>query len=311
MNIELARSKEIRIAIIKVIAFFDLFDYPLTEFEIWKFLKIKASLWELVYIINNSELSRISKKNGFYFLAGRESIVETRMRRNDYTCDKLKRANRVARIFRHIKSIKMIAVGGMFGGFNLKKDGDIDFFILVKKGTIWRTRFLCVMIIKLLNLRPQKDNKKDKICLSFFISTDYSDTEKLRLDNDVCFDNWLIGHFPIYNIDYIYEKFISQNKWIKREFPNWKMIKNNTRFLTLPTNNIITRFFIMILFLPGEFFFKKIQFIKFPDEIRNKMNKNTDVVVKDNILKLHTTDNRRYYRQKYIDKLYEIFAKNN
>lgn len=307
MNEQKTINKEIKIAIIKVIVYFDLFDYPLTEFEIWKYLSKKASLFEIMNILNKSQLSTINRRNGFYFLTGRDEIVKTRMRRNDFACDKFKKANRITRIFRRISPIKMIAMSNMMGALNSKKNSDIDLFILVEEGKIWRTRFLCVMIVKLLNLRPREGDKKDKICLSFFMCINYLNTEKLRIKDDIYFNYWMVNIVPIYNIDFSYEKFISNNKWIKKEFPNWKMVKSGHRFFTNSKKNLFISFLVLSIFSLGEKFFKKIQLRKFSDSIKSGINKNSNIVIGDDILKLHTKDGREMYKEEYVKKMYEIF----
>jgi len=51
---------------------------------------------------------------------------------------------------------------------------------------------------------------------------------------------------------------------------------------------------------------KKIQLKYFPKIIKNLMNKDTRVIINDDLLKMHTTDNReKYYNlyKKYLDNL--------
>ncbi len=301
-------NKNIKKSILKTIVFFDLFDYPLTQFEIWKYIKLKTSLFSVMNILNNAKFSIINEKNGFYFLNGRKNIIKTRMERNDYACDKLKKANKIAKIFRNIPAIKMISVSNIIGALNLREGSDIDLFIIVDKNKIWRTRFLCVIILELLNLRPSPGNEKDKICLSFFLCTNNLDVKNLRLEDDIYFNYWIINLVPIYNINYTYEKFISTNNWIKDEFPNWKMVKSGHRYFTEKGSNFLIKFFLFFLGLPGEFFLKKIQIWKFAKIIKDNMNRDTRVVVNDDILKLHVTDRRKKYKRKFIEKLYEVFS---
>ena len=64
----LESNNNIKEAIVETIAFFDLFDYPLTAWEVWKYLfDIKISYDELVEILANDNFdNRIEMINSFY-----------------------------------------------------------------------------------------------------------------------------------------------------------------------------------------------------------------------------------------------------
>ncbi len=173
-------------AIVSAIAFFDMFDYPLTDFEIWKFVNIKCNLSDIREALKElsseaSELSSIQNKNGFYFLRGRSDIIETRLKRYAYADRKFKRAMRVVRVFKLIPWIKMIAVSNVIGAHNLKDGSDIDLFIITAKKKIWLTRFFCISIAQMLGLRPKEGDTRDKICLNFYVSEEAMDLESLML----------------------------------------------------------------------------------------------------------------------------------
>ena len=145
--------------IIRVLAFFDMFDHPLTWPELWRFLSIDCSMEKLKEVLdsrynlyaNPSLLDKIDKKNGFYFLAGREEIFETRRRRYNYTDRKFKRAIKITKIFRLIPWIRMVAIGNIIGTDNLKDKSDIDFFIItivfgLPVFSVWRLQPYCICV---------------------------------------------------------------------------------------------------------------------------------------------------------------------
>jgi len=238
------KEKEMVEAIIKVIAFFDIFDFPLTSFEIWQYLGMKCELAEVLAILNEVIQPPlpllpgrwIESKNGFYFLAGRSQIINLRLERYNFTDRKFKRARLIARIFKIIPWIKMMAVSNLMGAHNLKDESDIDWFIITQAGRLWLTRFFCAAFIKLLGLRPTKSQARDKICLSFFISDDNLALNHLRLKakkeqekDDIYFTYWLAGLAPIYNLNRAYEEFISANSWLFEQLPNWQAAGQSRR----------------------------------------------------------------------------------
>jgi hypothetical protein len=360
-------NNNIRRAIMSVIVFFDMFDYPLTSFEIWKFLPMKCELAEVIKIfdkINNvnpptlfakggyekemlipqPSLRKGATKNGLYFLAGREDIVDLRMKRYNIADRKFKRAILIGRIFKIVPWIKMIAVGNIMGSNNLKDDSDIDLFIISQKNRIWLTRFFCVLITKILGIRPTAVDARDKICLSFFVDEEAMDLNRLMLyataaksprgdfagaddfagvedkvnpptpfakggNYDIYFIYWLANLTPIYNIDNYYEKLIAANLWLIEYLPNWEPIIAADRRSAGKKWSKYYYNLIEALFGGWETFYKRIQMKILPAEIKNKMNSGSDVIVNDHRLKLHTNDRRECYRKSFIEKMNQLMIK--
>jgi hypothetical protein len=297
-------------SILKTIIFFDLFDYPLTELEIWKFLYFpekKYLLSEVKGSLKNN-ISNIETYQGFYFLKGRREILQTKHLRYKESFIKFKKAKRVAKIFSIIPFIKLIAIGNYIPENNTKKESDIDFFIVTKKNRIWITRAICVALTILLKLRPSNKNKENTICLTFYTTIDNLNFKKLTLGErsgvgDIYFFYWLASLYPLYNIDETYEKLIKENSWLKEYLPNL--------LPTIPSQKrkIISNFKCTILqilnFNFWEKFTKKIQLKIIPTNLRKMANHDTRVILNNSMLKFHDQDRRDEYRNKFLNKLKE------
>ncbi|MFH1255025.1 MAG: hypothetical protein V1667_00940 [bacterium] len=177
---------ELKEAIIKVIAFFDMFDYALTDWEIWRMLGVQCEFFEVVEKLeemHKSPLPPLVKggENGFYFLPGREKNIIERLNRYNFADRKFKRAVFVSKFFRFIPWVKMIAVGNLLGAHNLKDGSDIDFFIIAEDKRIWLARFFCAGIAKIAGWRPKNGDSRDKICLSFYASAGAMDLSGLMM----------------------------------------------------------------------------------------------------------------------------------
>ncbi|MDD5291314.1 MAG: hypothetical protein PHZ04_04360 [Patescibacteria group bacterium] len=295
-------------AIVETIAFFDLFSYPLTGFEVWKYMNVKCELSDVLEILENksplppfNERGQIGEKNGFYFLAGREEIIRERMARYNYTDKKFKRTIRLAKIFKFIPWIKMIAVGNIIGAHNLKKESDIDLFFITEARRVWLTRFFCVLIVKILGLRPKPEKMRDKICLSFFISEEAMNLEKLMLpeQKDVYFIYWLAGIAPVYDKDNIYNKFMEANVWLKNYLPNWEAGEVSYRRDAGKSFSQFYRDVVDMLFGGLERRIKEIQLEIMPRQIKDIMNIDSRVAVDDRTIKLHVNDRREEYLEKF------------
>lgn len=244
MSINQESPSELKRAIIRTVAFFDIFDYPLTLVEIHKWLYCQsreketmllneASKQDLIRQNKKYSLSKIyeelesivlkgdiSSKNGFYFLPGRTDIIRTRLYRYQLAEKKFKIALRVTRLFKWLAPVKMVSVCNNVGYNNGTEKSDIDFFIIVKKNRLWLSRFLVTVIATLLGVRRHDQKFIDRICLSFYIAEDQLDLSSISLKpDDIYLVFWLATLAPIYD-DGIYQSFFEANKWIFNYLPN-------------------------------------------------------------------------------------------
>ncbi len=304
---KIEKDNRIKEAIMRTVAFFDMFDYPLTTFEIWQYSSVECELVEIQNILNTHILSLfIQEKHGFYFLSGRSGIIDKRLKRYNITSKKFKRAILAAKIFKIIPWINMIAVSNIIGANNLKEESDIDLFIITKDKRIWITRFFCVLIIKILGLRPTSHKTRNKICLNFYISENALNLKDLMMrfseGCDIYFIYWVANLISIYNPGNIYDKFIQSNLWLKGYLPNWKPIKLVKQ---RDAGRVFSSLFydIIDLLIGGlDQYLKKIQLRIMPKNLKEIMNMDTRVVVNNNVIKLHTLDRRKEYKNKFYEK---------
>lgn len=295
-------NSEIKKSIIRALCFFDIFNYPLTEEEIWRYSDYKCDLISVIKELDEMTQTKkiIEARKGFYFLKGRQEIIDVRQARYNTTDKKIKKTIRFGKLLKFIPGIKMIAVSNQIGSHNMRESSDIDLFIITEKDRIWMTRFFCVFITKILGLRPTPKNQKDKICLSFFISEEDLDLEKYKfINNDVYFHYWLAGLVPIYDVYGLYRVLIEKNDWLIKFLPNWNMssVAYRRDVGSCPKNLYNKTFNYLFGLFSGSY--KKIQLKILPKELRNIMNKDTRVVINDKVLKLISNDRRELYAQKY------------
>ncbi len=302
------QNKAIKEAIFKTIVFFDIFDYPLTAFEIWQYLDYHCSLYDVEKVLLDIDKEKIESNGAYYFLKNRKEIVRTRSRRYNYSDRKMKRAMRISRLFRFIPWIKMIAIGNIIGSNNLKDGSDIDFFIITEKNRVWLSRFFTTIITKLLLLRPRVNNVRDKICLSFYISDDKANLENLHLEKnkDPYFVYWLANLMPIYQRNNYYKKFLKKNNWLRIVLPNWEPLLVSTHRDIGREPSFVYRG-IIDLFIGGlEKEVKNLQLKILPNDLRRIMNKDTRVVINDSVLKLHVKDRRQEYLELFEKRIGNI-----
>ncbi len=296
--------KNLKQKILDVLIFYSLFDFALKKQEIFKYLSCKTTFQELDRALFELEKEQvIQKKSDFYFLPGEKNNIDTRLRRQKWTKRKIIKAKFISAFFYFIPWIKMIAIGNMIGEGNLKNNSDIDFFIITQKNRIWLSRMFTNAITTILRIRPSQNKMRDTICLSFFISEEYLNLENLMLKNkkDLYFIHWLAGLKLIFSKSNTWQKFIQANFWLKKYLPNFNFDKAKER---KKRKMFFTGFSI---FDKLESKAKKFQLKILPKEIKEKMNKNSNVIINDKILKMHLNDRRAYYYQRYVDKRLKKF----
>jgi hypothetical protein len=306
---------ELERSILKTIIYFDLFEYPLTSFEIWKWLnEYKCDLYDVLQSLDKSEnLKRyIETRNGFYFLKGRKNIVETRKIRRDISILKWKRAMLIAKFLRLFPFVKMVSVCNSMGQFNLKEYSDIDLFIIIKSGYLWFTRFFITLILQVFLLRRHGKKINNRACLSFYITDNNLNLEYVAYEKDIYLCYWIISMMPIFDNN-IYNKFIEANEWVRKFVPNFiaRSISDvwsvKDTYLSKNIRNIKE------FFLDNKFgrslnrLFKKFEMKRILSHKNSKYYSNTkDVIVSDNILKFHEKDLRIYYRDIFLSKISKI-----
>lgn len=303
-------------AVIKTIAFFDLFDRPLSAEELWRYCGARCGLDELRETVSNGLAEAKSSSfraetgtlNGFYFLKGRDEIVILKNKQDELAKRKNKIALRAAKILRFVSGIKMIAI---CNNFSYHKDSDVDLFIIIKRGRLWLARFLVTVVLHIFKLRRHGENHiSDRICLSFYSSEEKMNIAEIALkpsDPYLCY--WLAILRPIYGYD-CYEIFFNANGWLKAILPNAApRRKEECEFIKDSRASLLMKKINGVWFNRrcGDFLekmAKKIQLKKMSNNINSVANKNdTRVIISDTMLKFHEQDRREEYLDRWRDNL--------
>jgi len=199
--------------ILKVIAYFDLFNYPVTYEEIKSFLgqpsRETELLTELQALIANNFIYRI---NGFYALKPDYNFVERRIEGNRQAEKKLRLAARIARFLSWFPYIRGVAVSGSLSKNFAYKGCDIDFFIITAPGRLWigRIFFICFFYIaRFVGL-------KNWFCLNYFI-----DTDALEIPEKNIYTAIEIATLMPRQGQEVFSDFYKKNNWVHNYLPNY------------------------------------------------------------------------------------------
>lgn len=192
----------------------DIFDYPLSEAEL-----IKWQAGGRIKIKQNYQ--GVNSKDGYYFLAGKDSHILSRILRKRISDRKLRIARKAGQILSSIPSIKMVGITGALAMQNAGQDSDIDLIIVCKKGTLWTTRLVALIVFKLTGFPIRKfgdKNQKDKLCLNMWL--DEADLAWPKKDRNTYTSHEICQITPLFNKQHTHERLIWENKWITDFWPN-------------------------------------------------------------------------------------------
>lgn len=289
---------------------------PLTLFECWQNLfsifpmARKPSLSEVEAILEKHH--RVESKNGFYFKKGREALGRERQIRHNFSRERWKRGRLAAAFLSFLPFVRMVSLCNTVA-FNLADaKSDIDFFIITKKNKIWTSRFLVTGLVSLLGLRRHGQKIANRVCLSFYLTDDNLNLERIALKNkkdgqteDPYLAFWCSRVSPIYGAGAAFH-FFRANAWVKKFLPRTIFFRLVPRCRA--TDNFLKRFLKKIFeaFLGFQFLEKYLRRLQRGKMSRNTQSaakeENTKVVISDEMLKFHEKDLRFFY-QDYMHKM--------
>ncbi|MDP3998565.1 MAG: hypothetical protein Q8P89_03025 [bacterium] len=218
-------------AILKTLAYADIFDYPLKEEEIWhrliwntngirKSIYPNESEWEKTFGLICRSSGELGFKGSYYFLLGRQKLVDIRQKREGWGQEKWKKAQRAAGLFKVIPTVKMIAVTGNLAVENCDKEDDIDLLIVATPGSLWLTRLLAILLLEITGKRRRPEQKTvcDKLCLNMFLDEDHLQIPSN--EQDLYTAHEVVQLKLLWDRGGVYQKFLAQNRWVKSYLPN-------------------------------------------------------------------------------------------
>lgn len=223
-------SSKLNKNILATIIYYDGLNYPLTVFEVWKYLirtdyyshgteVADVSLSQIVKHLKENDLTKyVEHYNGFYFLKGRSELVSKRISNGKISAGKIKKLESVAWWLRFVPFVRMVGITGALAMKNARTQSDLDLFIVLKYGKIWTGRTLVTALLHLFGQRRHGKKVADRVCLNFFVT----DQSLEVITKDLFSASEYMFLFPLFGIK-TYKKFQLRNKWIKNMKPTYAL----------------------------------------------------------------------------------------
>ncbi len=226
-------------AILITLLYADIFAFPLTKNEIWMYLIAKKAINQKKFDQSLQKLKQyITETNGYYTLKEREEIVSKRIKNKPEVEKKLEIAQKAAKRLSSIPTLLFVGVSGSLAAQNVTRYDDIDLFIIVKRNSIFVSRFLILLFLQRMGLRRSRGQKEtaNKICVNLLI--DDSSLMWPYSKHDIYIAREIVQIQPLFQRDTIFSKFRMENNWIKAFMPNAFMSAHKGMIYTKESSQI-------------------------------------------------------------------------
>jgi len=301
--------------ILKTVCYFDLFNFPLTNWEIFRNLYTAQdeALDDIsLSLANLTTIKALGFNQGFYFLPGRSEIISSRKKKYLIAQPKMRIALWYARILKHLPFVEAIFVCNSLSYLNSKEESDIDFAVVVKEGRLWTGRVFCAGLMALVGRRPTNITQKNRLCLSFFVSESDPCLQKVAYSDDVHFIYWLKQFLPIYDRSNHVQKFSDANRWLDAFLPNYSPTSTNSRWLVKSNFRLSFLLELLLKIKLGNYFerwVKHLQLRIMPKGlIELSKSPETNVVISDTLLKFHDKDTRQQIQKQWTENYQKIIC---
>jgi len=199
-------------AILKAVVYASLFDYPLTAGQVAAALVgARATDREVLRAFRASAWlrGRVDYREGYFFLPGREGLIERRRLREAASRLLLERHRRVLRLIGLVPCTRLVALSGSVAHLNADPDGDIDLFIVTRGRRAWFVTLAIVALTRLAGCRRT-------FCANYVISD-----EALAVDQPDLFSANQIAYLRPIADDGTFARFVEANAFVRRFYPGF------------------------------------------------------------------------------------------
>lgn len=142
----MAQFKE---SILKVVAYFDMFNHPLTIEEIHQFLDQPAMVKDLEPVLRQLlDQQLIWRVGNFYALRNDPQLEQQRLNGNMLAVKRLKLAMRISRVLAWCPYIRGVGISGSLSKNVAREESDYDFFIITAANRLWIARTFQHIFVK-------------------------------------------------------------------------------------------------------------------------------------------------------------------
>lgn len=213
-------------AIVRTVAYADVFDYPLRADEVHRYLlEREAPASTIKHLLSNGYLvpQRLSRQQDYFALPGRETIVTTRQQRAEIAAALWPLAIYYGRLIARLPFVRMVAVTGSLAVNNADAHADVDYLIVTANDRVWLARACVILVVRLARRRHQLE-----LCPNFILSE-----RALAFPPTLYNAREIVQMVPLAGLE-TYHQLRQSNQWTTNFLPNAAGLPDNL-YPILPT----------------------------------------------------------------------------
>jgi hypothetical protein len=210
-------SDSVEGSLLKALAYFDIFGYPLLKTEISQFMDqpvMEAALDKALERLLEKE--NIFRFNGFYSIQDNSLLARNRIRGNIRADKLLPKAMKIGRFLSKFPYVKAIGISGSLSKHYADEKGDIDYFVITKANRLWIARTFMHIFKKFTFLA----GKQHFYCMNYYI-----DEAALEVENKNIFTAMEIKTLLPAGGYGVLDNFFAANEWASNFLPSFPFPK--------------------------------------------------------------------------------------
>ena len=201
-------------SILKALAYFDIFDYPLSENEIKNFLQCPAAdavfSSTLKQMVSDDIIFRFDE---FYSLVNDKQRYDRRTQGNSRAAKLIPKACSVGAFLYKFPYVRGVGISGSLSKNYADKKADFDFFIITRTNRLWIARTVLHLFKKITFLL----GRQHYYCMNYFI-----DEQSLAIrEENIYTATEIITLLPVAG-SMSMKSFFEANDWVNEWFPLYK-----------------------------------------------------------------------------------------
>ncbi len=188
----------------------DIFDYPLTLAEVHRYATATADEAQISAMLDAAIVAgEVAQAGSYYFLSGRDYLVDVRGKRAQLCEPKWAAARRHCHAVAALPFVRAIMVTGSLAMSNGDEYADIDLLIVARRGRVWLCRALCGLYARFFS------NHENHLCINYLIGDDALSFERRTMFTAHEFSQMI----PMYGAK-LYHAMHHHNAWVAEYLPN-------------------------------------------------------------------------------------------
>lgn len=200
-------------AIAVTVLYADLFDYPLTEDELFRrLIEVKPERSAFERAVERMVGAQLRRRGPYLTWRDREHLAQIRERRAAVSSRHWTVAQRYGHWLRWIPFVRMVAVSGALARGNAQENGDVDLFCVTDPNRLWLARLWLVPLARCT--RAFGGTTLPDLCPNYLLTT-----ETLEVDARNLFTAYeTVQTVPLWG-EAVFRAFRSANPWTERFLP--------------------------------------------------------------------------------------------